>query len=110
MQMVMNSSNIFLVGRGKFKNGIQIEGKYSFSNGDSYHGQFLGKYMHGKGILKIKDEKMRIEGTWEKNKIEGTVKVNYKNGDIYYGNYHNMKKEGKGQYFFNDGRKYIGEF
>lgn len=66
--------------------------------------------MHGKGVLKIKSLNMKIEGTWNKNRAEGLVKVSYNNGDVYFGNYVNMKKQGRGQYFFNDGRKYIGNF
>lgn len=90
--MATNSSNNIYILRGIFKNGIPLSGKYTFSNGDKYKGQFSGSYMHGKGVLKIKSLNMKIEGTWNKNRAEGLVKVNYNNGDVYFGNYVNMKK------------------
>ena len=40
----------------------------------------------------------------------GSGKIEYPKGEVYYGEIEAFKKHGKGNLFFNDGSKYVGDF
>ena len=51
-------------------------GKYTYTNGDSY------------------------EGEWRNDKKQGRGQYNYTNGDVYIGGWENDFKSGKGRYIY----------
>jgi hypothetical protein len=76
------NGNIFI---GFFKNGVQLLGALSFSNGDTYYGQFnQNGQLHGQG------------------------KLFYANGVYYGGEFQNGKAHGRGYFEDKDRKRQIG--
>ena len=58
-----------------------------------------------------KNKKLKYEGDFNANKIEGNGKYIYDNGEIYVGHFINNKREGMGKLFNKDRKvKYEGKF
>ena len=81
-----------------------------FFNGNIYHGNWNNNIqMEGYGIYYLKNEKIIVEGIWNKgNLIYGNIFL--PNGDFYQGEIKNSKFHGKGKYIYINGDKYKGNF
>lgn len=106
--------------RKKYSNGVYEgevneegkrhgKGKYTWSNGNIYEGDFVegkctgtGKYIFANGNL--------YEGGFENGQRTGYGKLTRINGEIYEGDWADDKKNGKGKYTWPDGFVYEGEF
>ena len=119
---------------GNFLDDEIIYGKICFDNGDYYEGQIKNWMMNGNGIYYYENGKIKYDGFFKDNKIEGEGILYSKNGDYYIGNFKNGKRHGKGieynkdniilyegtfenneyegsgRCLLNDGKIYIGEF
>lgn len=95
---------------GDFINGRPTgKGKMSFSNGNSYVGNFgdQGK-PHGKGEEKFYNGDHFIGEYRHGFKQEGTY--TFASGCVHTGSYRNQRKDGPGAYNCPDGRQYIGNY
>ena len=67
--------------------------------------------MHGKGTLFYKDDNIKYEGDFIKDKFEGYGKYIFKNGNYYIGQWLNGLMNGEGTYFYKNGNiKYKEKF
>ena len=102
-----------------------------FKNGNIYQGHWNKDLkMDGPGKYYLKDDKVFVEGNWEKGELkfgrvflqngdiyEGEIKNSEFNGkgklksndNTYEGNFENGEKTGKGKIIFNDGTIYEGD-
>jgi len=84
--------------------------KIIYVDGSIYEGEVNGKSTrHGKGKY-IWSSGDIYEGNWVKGQIQGFGKMIYTNGDIYEGNWTDGKPEGEGKYTCADGDVYQGLF
>ena len=87
------------------------EGKYIWTNGEYYIGQWSKGERNGKGIDYYKDGTIRYDGDFVNGKYQGNGKYILKNGEYYIGQFLNGVRHGKGQLFYkNNNIKYEGEF
>jgi len=85
------------------------KGKFVFSNGDSYEGQWKNNLMHGRGKY-ITVEGDIYEGEFVDNHREGKgILINVDLG-VYEGDFHQNQKSGKGKYCFYKGDRYEGDY
>ncbi|KAL3140637.1 hypothetical protein ABBQ32_005204 [Trebouxia sp. C0010 RCD-2024] len=75
------------------------KGKYTWSNGCYYDGDYKNHMRHGNGTLTLPD-KGRYEGDWSENKMHGQGFYTYANGDMYTGSFQQGVKHGQGSYYF----------
>lgn len=88
--------------KGSIKNGIfNGKGQLKGSNGSRYNGEFLNGWYHGKGKFTWGD-------TGSNSNANNKNKNNYQ--ESYTGQYVKGKKQGKGQYQFENGDLFIGNF
>ena len=67
--------------------------------------------MNGKGIIYYKNGKIKYDGEFINDKLEGKGKYISENGDYYIGEFKKGLKHGKGTiYYKNISTKYDGEF
>ena len=95
---------------GNFSNN-KISGICKFYNKEK-EGIFMGEYRENypNGYGYYKTSKIKIEGNWNKNYING-LGIEIKNDGTYYqGEFSNNKKNGIGIYKWSDGTIYEGEF
>jgi radial spoke head protein 1 len=86
------------------------KGKYVFSNGDKYEGDFKANRKHGVGKLTYKG-KGEYYGQWENGTKHGEGTYVYTNGDSYAGWWRFGKRHGKGTYnYSSSGMKLVGEW
>eukprot|EP01119_Soliformovum_irregulare_P020341 TRINITY_DN6566_c0_g1_i1.p1 TRINITY_DN6566_c0_g1~~TRINITY_DN6566_c0_g1_i1.p1 ORF type:complete len:1230 (+),score=370.31 TRINITY_DN6566_c0_g1_i1:414-3692(+) len=85
------------------------KGKYIFSNGISYEGQFYAGRYNGFGFLRG-DKGEKFQGIFKEDKYHGQGTCQYSNGDSYTGMYSEGERHGKGVYVYNSGNRYVGEF
>ena len=112
------------------KNGF---GKYFYSSGDIYEGNWTNDKQDGSGKLSLKDG-AEVEGKWKEGELSndknniiiydngkyvGTLENGhrngmgifyYANGDVYDGEWQNDEKRGKGTYRYSDGEVYTGQW
>ena len=97
---------------GEFKDGYRHgRGKYQWDDGDIYEGNWVKGEQDGRGTLTFYENavSLRIEGKWSNGiLIEG--KQFFSDGTIYEGDYTNGYREGLGYIRFADGSSYSGEF
>ena len=96
--------------KGEIKNGMfNGKGQLKATNGSRYTGEFLNGNYHGKG-------KFIWGNTGSNNKAKGNLpnnnkqKNNNKYQESYTGKYEKGKKQGKGQYQFENGDLFVGNF
>jgi len=95
---------------GNFLNN-KITGLCKFFNREK-EGIFMGEYKENfpNGYGYYKTSKLKIEGNWNKNYING-LGIEIKSDETYYqGEFSNNKKNGIGIYKWSDGTIYEGEF
>ncbi len=89
---------------GDCKNG---KGRYIYSNGDKYIGEFKNGLPDGRGVYHYKNGDI-YNGLWLKSKRHGYGTFKWANGDTYIGEYENHKKNGEGTYVFANGTEQKG--
>jgi len=83
-------------------------GRYAFSTGEIYEGDWdLGR-MHGKGIMEFQGT--CYEGDFELNLKSGRGKMEYADGQVYEGEWRSGKPHGNGVSCNRAGDKYQGEW
>ena len=84
-------------------------GKYIFSTGDYYVGEFKGNQQDGFGVYYYTTGSIYC-GSWKKAQFEGWGTFKWNNGDKYTGDWKNSKRSGQGIYFFANGTKKSGDW
>ena len=91
---------------GNCQNGT---GKYRYSTGAVYTGQFVNGNREGKGKLVFPNNNV-YEGQFSRNRINGEGMMTYSNGDRYVGSWFTDQPNGKGKYYFKSKERYEGDF
>ncbi|MBX2891313.1 MAG: caspase family protein [Saprospiraceae bacterium] len=91
---------------GNCQNGT---GKYRYSNGTVYTGQFVNGNREGRGTLVFANNNV-YEGQFSRNRINGEGSMTYSNGDKYVGSWFMDQPNGKGKYYFKSKERYEGDF
>ncbi|KAM7262914.1 hypothetical protein ACFE04_000597 [Oxalis oulophora] len=95
---------------GEWKRGMRHgNGKIKFPSGAIYDGEFSGGYMHGAGTY-FGSDKLTYKGRWRLNLKHGLGYQVYPNGDIHEGSWIQGTPEGPGKYTFANGNVYLGNF
>ncbi|XP_071729866.1 phosphatidylinositol 4-phosphate 5-kinase 7-like isoform X2 [Rutidosis leptorrhynchoides] len=108
-------------GKGKYtwSNGTVYEGdwvegkmtgigKITWSSGKVYEGDFCGGYLDGFGTMKYQDGS-EYEGSWRSNIKHGFGRKKYSNSDVYDGSWKGVH-EGNGTYVWSNGNMYVGNW
>ncbi|PNY04144.1 phosphatidylinositol-4-phosphate 5-kinase [Trifolium pratense] len=100
---------------GTIYEGDWVDGKMAgkgliiFPSGNKYEGEFSGNWYHGKGTHTWKDGRIYI-GDWEKNKMNGRGIMKWANGDVFDGCWSNGLRHGNGKFMWSNGRIYEGDW
>ncbi|PRP85687.1 hypothetical protein PROFUN_06521 [Planoprotostelium fungivorum] len=93
---------------GDFKNGLfHGVGMFKRDNGDCYTGDFKNDLFDGRGVYVYKDGE-RYEGEYSAGERHGRGKYTYRNGNVFEGEFVNGEMLGEGKYIFSNGDKYHG--
>jgi len=79
----------------------------TYSNGDSYAGEFKNGVRHGRGTY-VHSSGDRYEGEFKNGKRNGTGTYRYTSGEIYQGEFKDDRKNGHGVCIYADGTKVKG--
>lgn len=100
---------------GSVYEGDWIDGKMTgkgiiiWPSGAKYEGEFSGSYLHGHGTF-TKSNGCVYTGGWRMNAHHGIGRKAYSNSDIYEGLWKEGIREGSGKFTWNDGSIYIGNW
>ena len=94
---------------GFYQDGEKKYGKFEWSNGCKYEGNFFKNLFHGKGKYNWNKHKY-YDGDWDKGDINGKGKFVYDDGSFYEGGFIKGKKFGKGKYVWNENKYYDGNW
>jgi hypothetical protein len=95
---------------GVITNGVRDgPGKLTWTNGDTYVGDFKNGLRHGKGVYEEKKAGRRYEGAWVMSQKDGKGVETFANGDTYTGEYVSDMFNGEGE-LVSKGGKYKGAF
>jgi hypothetical protein len=96
---------------GEWRNGKENgRGIFRNANGDVFEGHFKNNFWDGQGVYTYKDGRV-YEGNWSSNVFQGdNQKVKLANGDKYSGQWYNGNKNGWGKYIWANGDIYDGPF
>lgn len=83
------------------------KGRFVYSNGDKYIGEFKDGLPDGRGIYHYNNGDV-YKGQWLKSKRQGYGTFTWRNGDTYIGEYANHERNGEGTYVFADGSEQKG--
>ncbi len=86
------------------------EGKFTYSNGDHYEGEFVSGQRHGRGVMIYASDNSMYDGEWRCNKQEGRGTKNWGDGIVYEGEWMDDKMHGQGKYTLADGSVIEGLF
>jgi len=78
-------------------------GKFIFSDGTTYIGEFKNNIMQGQGIILYPDGTKMI-GTWKNGKPHGQGTINLANGDEYIGSIESFLRHGLGTFTYTNGK------
>ncbi|XP_065025036.1 phosphatidylinositol 4-phosphate 5-kinase 9-like [Musa acuminata AAA Group] len=93
---------------GEWRRGMRHgHGKIMWSSGAVYDGEFSGGYMHGNGTYSGPDN-LTYKGRWKLNLRHGLGYQTYPNGDIFEGSWIQGVIEGHGKYAWANENMYIG--
>ena len=85
--------------------------KLIYPNGEFYIGEILNGLKNGKGIQYYMDGKIKIDGNFVNDKVEGDGIYYYEDGEFYNGQWKNDLRHGKGKEYYKNGIiKYEGDF
>lgn len=85
-------------------------GKFTYTNGDQYEGEFVSGQRHGKGVMIYAADESIYEGEWKVNKQEGFGVKNWGDGIVYEGEWKDDKMHGQGKYTLSCGTIIEGLF
>ena len=85
------------------------KGKYVYTNGFVYEGQFVDSLRDGLGIL-TEPNGNSYDGMWKADEMNGQGKYKWADGSSYSGEWKNGVRDGYGIFFFDNGDKYTGYF
>ncbi|XP_076938925.1 phosphatidylinositol 4-phosphate 5-kinase 9-like [Bidens hawaiensis] len=107
-------------GSGKYvwTNGCTYEGEWSrgiwhgngelhWPSGAYYEGEFSGGYMQGTGTY-IRADKLVYKGRWRMNRKHGLGYQTFPNGDVFEGSWIQGSPDGPGKYTWANGNEYVG--
>jgi hypothetical protein len=89
--------------------GFDNVGKFKWSDGSVYEGDFVGDKFHGKGKMTFADGGV-YEADYVDNKKTGKGKFTWADGETYEGDFVDGKKNGKGKYTYTNGNVYEGDY
>ncbi|MBN2039085.1 MAG: hypothetical protein JW864_03525, partial [Spirochaetes bacterium] len=96
---------------------INGEGKYTYSDGSTYEGEFKDGKKHGKGTMTWASGKRKGEkysGEWYNDNMHGIGEYVYTDGSVYKGRFNKGKRNGYGVMEWKSGKKkgekYSGEW
>jgi len=94
---------------GNFHKGQKVgRGRYEWSDGSYYEGDFENGMFSGHGIYFFADSDKTYEGDFNNNHFQGKGKLTYGNGNVYNGHFDNGLQHGQGTMSYANGDKYIG--
>jgi hypothetical protein len=97
--------------KGTFiNNRIEGVGEIQFSELEGYKGDFLGFKRHGTGSYWHNGLKMKYEGNWKEDYIDGKGILKLINKWTYQGEFMRNKKHGQGEIIYMSGARYKGQF
>jgi hypothetical protein len=82
----------------------------TFSNGDTYDGEYKGKKRHGKGTYTWESTGAVYTGLYADGKRDGKGTMTYPDGSVYVGLWRKNKRHGHGVYTYANGDKYCGNW
>nr|GMD08878.1 phosphatidylinositol 4-phosphate 5-kinase 8 [Ipomoea batatas] len=85
------------------------KGRIIWSSGSTYEGDFSGNYLHGYGTFNGRDGSI-YRGSWRMNNQHGIGRKQYHNADVYDGCWREGVREGSGRYAWSNGNLYIGNW
>ncbi|CDO97548.1 unnamed protein product [Coffea canephora] len=85
------------------------KGRISWASGATYEGDFSGNYLHGFGTFTGSDGSL-YTGGWRMNSQHGIGRKQYQNSDVYDGCWKEGKREGSGRYAWSNSNMYIGSW
>lgn len=85
------------------------QGKYVWSDGDTYNGEWKNHTKHGYGVFRFSSGAF-YQGMWRADSRHGQGKYTLMNGEVYEGEYKDDRREGQGTYLFRSGAKYDGSW
>ncbi|KAI7725026.1 hypothetical protein M8C21_029797 [Ambrosia artemisiifolia] len=108
-------------GSGKYvwTNGCRYEGEWRRgmwhgygkldwpNSGAYYEGEFSGGYMEGTGTY-IRADKLVYKGRWRLNRKHGLGYQTFPNGDVFEGSWIQGSPDGPGKYTWANGNEYVG--
>ena len=95
---------------GEFYMGeISGEGTFTWVNGDRFEGCFKKGKLHGQGIQYFLNGDF-LQGNFKKNRAHGWAKRLYKDLDSFEGMYYKGEREGYGLYHWSCGDVYLGNW
>ena len=97
--------------QGKCLKGDCLEGKgkFRFSDGADYYGDFRKGKFSGTGVMHYPDGAL-YAGGWRAGLQEGEGRMNDANGNAYIGMWHNGRRHGKGRVEFKNGNRVEGNW
>ncbi|KAJ6793046.1 phosphatidylinositol 4-phosphate 5-kinase 9-like [Iris pallida] len=94
--------------KGEWHRGMRHgSGKFSWPSGAVYNGEFSGGYMHGSGTY-IGPDRSTYKGRWKLNLKHGLGSQSYPNGDVFEGSWIQGSVQGQGKYVWANGNVYVG--
>lgn len=93
---------------GEWRRGIwHGYGKLHWPSGANYEGEFSGGYMQGTGTY-IRRDKLVYKGRWRLNHKHGLGYQTFPNGDVFEGSWIQGSPDGPGKYTWANGNEYLG--
>ncbi|CAF2102399.1 BnaA05g28620D [Brassica napus] len=94
---------------GEWRRGMRHgNGKMRWASGACYEGEFSGGYMHGTGTYTDANN-LTYKGRWRLNLKHGLGYQVYPNGDVFEGSWIQGLGEGPGKYTWGNGNIYLGD-
>ncbi|THU61519.1 hypothetical protein C4D60_Mb07t24160 [Musa balbisiana] len=94
---------------GEWRRGIRHgRGKITWPLGAVYDGEFSGGYLHGNGTYTGPDN-LTYKGRWKLNLRHGLGYQTYPSGDVFEGSWIQGVIEGHGKYTWANGNMYVGD-
>ncbi|KAL8236014.1 hypothetical protein R6Q59_017095 [Mikania micrantha] len=91
------------------KGKMNGKGKFSWPSGATYEGEFKNCYMDGEGTF-TGSLNHTYRGFWVMNRKHGKGSMSYANGDHYEGDWRKGLYDGEGTYQWNSGHRYSGQW
>ncbi|URE16804.1 PIPKc [Musa troglodytarum] len=94
---------------GEWRRGMRHgRGKITWPLGAVYDGEFSGGYLHGNGTY-TGPENLTYKGRWKLNLKHGLGYQTYPSGDVFEGSWIQGVIEGHGKYTWANGNMYVGD-